>query len=108
MANRLMGKCPVCRSELTITALRCPSCATEISGDFEPCPYCRLETDQLQLVSVFLKTRGNIREVERELGISYPTVRARLDDVIKALGLTPRPPRGRSTGVVPTQEGEGG
>ncbi|MHC5039571.1 MAG: DUF2089 family protein [Planctomycetota bacterium] len=110
MPKRVLGKCPVCREELAITCLRCPACSTEISGIFSPCPYCRLDPDQEQLVSVFLKSRGNIREVERELGISYPTVRSRLDEVLKALGITPkeRGRGGRPTGPVGTSPVEGG
>jgi len=87
MASRVIGKCPVCRKELTITRLKCQGCSTEISGDFSPCSFCFLDPEQERLIMVFLKTRGNIREVERELGISYPTVRARLDEVLAALGL---------------------
>ncbi len=94
MANRILGKCPVCGEGLGVTRLRCSACTTELSGDFQVCPYCRLDPNQERLVSVFLKTRGNIREVEKELGISYPTVRARLDEVVRALGMTPMPKRG--------------
>jgi hypothetical protein len=101
MPNRVLGKCPVCAKELTITRLNCPSCSTEIQGNFEPCAYCRLDPEQERLVSVFLKTRGNIREVERELGISYPTVRARLDEVVRALGMPPK----KRTGAVRATKG---
>lgn len=87
MSSKMLGKCPVCSEDLEITRLRCPGCGTEIKGDFTPCPFCRLDADQEKLLTVFLKARGNIREVERELGISYPTVRARIDEVLKALGL---------------------
>jgi hypothetical protein len=90
MAGKLLGKCPVCGGEMAITRLKCRKCETEISGDFTPCIFCRLDKDQEGLVTVFLKNRGNIREVERELGISYPTVRSRLDDALQALGLLPR------------------
>ncbi|MHC4779896.1 MAG: DUF2089 family protein [Planctomycetota bacterium] len=89
MAKRILGRCPVCNEGLAVTELKCSGCDTDIRGRFQPCPYCRLSEEQEHLVSVFLKTRGNIREVEKELGISYPTVRARLDEVVKALGMTP-------------------
>ncbi len=87
MSHKLLGKCPVCRQNLKVTRLRCPSCSTEIAGDFEPCPFCRLDEAQEKLITVFLKRRGNIREVERELGMSYPTVRARLEGAVKVLEL---------------------
>jgi hypothetical protein len=103
MANRILGKCPVCGEGLGVTRLRCSACATELSGEFEVCPYCRLDPEQERLVSVFLRTRGNIREVEKELGISYPTVRARLDEVVRALGMIPMPKR--SSGAVEERKG---
>jgi hypothetical protein len=112
MASRVIGKCPVCHRELSITRLKCPGCSTEISGEFTPCTFCFLDPEQERLIMVFLKNRGNIREVERELGISYPTVRARLDEVLAALGLpiTDKGPRRRPTrekAIEPESEGEG-
>lgn len=86
MANKLLGKCPVCGDNLRITTLKCPACHTSIGGNFRLDKFSRLDTDQLHFVEVFIKSRGNIKEVEREMGISYPTVRNKLDDVIKALG----------------------
>lgn len=102
MSHKMLGKCPVCDTDLTVTRLHCSNCETEVSGEFDPCDFCRLDQDQEKLVAAFLKTRGNIREVERELGISYPTVRARLDDVLKVLGLTPKY-RTRASSGVPIQ-----
>ncbi|MDI3546692.1 MAG: hypothetical protein PWR10_344 [Halanaerobiales bacterium] len=86
MANKLLGKCPVCGDNLRITTLKCPSCQTSISGNFRLDKFSRLNSEQLHFVEVFIKSRGNIKEVEREMGISYPTVRNKLDDVIEALG----------------------
>lgn len=71
---------------MAVTKLHCPSCHTSIEGDFEPCRFCRLSAEQRQFIEVFLTSRGNIKEVERLLGISYPTVRSRLDNVLEALG----------------------
>ena len=100
MPNKLIGKCPVCATAMEITRLSCPGCRTEISGGFETCSFCKLDEAQEKLIKVFLKVRGNIREVERELGLSYPTIRARLDEVLKALDLfvPPKPGRNRQTG----------
>lgn len=86
MANKLLGKCPVCGDNLRITTLKCPHCQTSINGNFRLDKFSRLNDEQLNFVEVFIKSRGNIKEVEREMGISYPTVRNKLDDVIKALG----------------------
>lgn len=83
---RMPSRCPVCEGEMTITRLRCPQCSTEMEGSFAMEKFSRLSPEQLQFVETFLKVRGNIKEMERELGISYPTVRARLDAILTALG----------------------
>ncbi|MHB8926501.1 MAG: DUF2089 family protein [Bacillota bacterium] len=85
------GRCPVCHEKLDITRLHCPRCETTIEGRFEGTKFDALTRDQLDFVEVFLKARGNIKEVERELGISYPTVRGRLEAVIQGLGYRPEP-----------------
>jgi hypothetical protein len=79
-------KCPSCDGNLTVARLQCPDCEISIDGDFAPPALLKLNGAQIDFVEVFIKNRGVIREVERELGVSYPTVRARLDDVITALG----------------------
>lgn len=84
--RRMPSRCPVCSDELMVTRLRCTTCDTAIEGSFEVSRLARLSREHLEFVEIFLKSRGNIKEVERELGISYPTVRSRLDSVIEALG----------------------
>lgn len=79
-------KCPSCEGNLTVTSLRCPECSITIDGDFAMPQLLKLGRAQIDFIEVFIKNRGIIREVERELGVSYPTVRARLDEVILALG----------------------
>jgi len=79
-------KCPSCDGNLTIARLDCPDCKISIDGEFAPPALLKLTGAQIDFVEVFIKNRGVIREVERELGVSYPTVRARLDEVIAALG----------------------
>ena len=79
-------KCPSCDGNLTVTRLRCPDCSISIDGEFALPALLKLSGAQIDFVEVFIKNRGVIREVERELGVSYPTVRARLDEVINALG----------------------
>lgn len=78
--------CPVCGGEYEITSLTCKSCKSELNGRFEGCEYCALDESEKSFLSTFIKCRGNIREVEKELGISYPTVRNRLDNIISRLG----------------------
>jgi hypothetical protein len=82
----LILKCPSCSGDLSVARLHCRSCDISLEGDFGIPALLRLNRAQLDFVEVFLKNRGNIREVERELGVSYPTVRARLDEVIEAIG----------------------
>lgn len=72
---------------MTITKLACNHCHTKVEGEFVSCKFCHLPKDQLEFVEVFLKCRGNIKDVEKELSISYPTVRNRLEGVLHSLGL---------------------
>lgn len=86
MKKEVLGTCPVCSSKLKVSELGCRKCGTSIRGDFELCKFCYLTKEQKYFAEVFIKNRGNIKEIEKELGVSYPTVRRNLDDVIKALG----------------------
>ena len=82
----VLSRCPVCGEELTVTRLHCGACDTAIEGRFRLGRFGRLSNEQLAFVEVFLKNRGIIKDVEADLGLSYPTVRARLDEVVKAMG----------------------
>ena len=84
----VIGRCPVCGDELTVTRLHCGNCDTALEGRFRLGRFQRLSADQLQFLEVFVKNRGIIKDVEVELGISYPTVRARLDDALRAMGFS--------------------
>jgi hypothetical protein len=88
VAYKILSKCPVCSSRLKATRLKCESCNTVVENQFELSKFDYLNNEQLSFIEVFLKSRGNIKDVEKELGISYPTVRAKLDEVIVALGYT--------------------
>lgn len=79
--------CPVCSSRLETTQLGCPSCGTGLSGHFAPCEFCGLDAGDLSMLKAFLASRGNMRDLERHLGVSYPTARARFDDLLRRLGL---------------------
>jgi hypothetical protein len=96
MQHDVISTCPVCANELAITRLHCGSCGTTLEGDFSVGRFGRLNRDQLTLLESFLRSRGNLREMERELGISYPTVRARVEALVRVLGFGPRADAGTS------------
>jgi len=90
MAHDVISTCPVCANELAVTRLHCRSCGTTLEGDFSVGRFGRLSREQLALLESFLRSRGNLRDMERELGISYPTVRSRVEALVRALGFGPR------------------
>lgn len=90
MRREMLGKCPVCGKELEITRLSCNNCSTTIEGRFSPCKFCKLSDEQKNFLEAFIRNRGNIKEIEKDLGISYPTVRNKLEDVIQTLGYSPK------------------
>ena len=87
MVHDVIATCPVCSDELTITRLHCRSCGTALEGEFGVGRFGRLDREQMALLESFLRSRGNLKEMERELGSSYPTVRGRVDALVRALGL---------------------
>ena len=87
MVHDVIATCPVCSGELTIARLHCRACGTALEGEFGVGRFGRLSREQLDLLESFLRSRGNLKELERELGISYPTVRSRIDALVRALGL---------------------
>jgi hypothetical protein len=88
---RAPRQCPVCSDRLQVTQLGCDACGTGLSGNFEQCDFCALEAGDLDVLRVFLTSRGNIKELERHLGVSYPTARARFDEMVRRLGLVAGP-----------------
>lgn len=85
-AHQALTRCPVCGDEFRIVRLQCGGCGSALEGNFTLGRFQRLTREQLAFVEVFLKCRGKIKDVEEELGISYPTVVARLNDVVQAMG----------------------
>jgi len=79
--------CPVCNTRLAVTRLSCPSCSTELSGAFASCEFCVLTDEDRDVLRVFLASRGNMKDLERHLGVSYPTARARFDALLARLGI---------------------
>src|SRR5919106_5319880 len=97
MAHDVTATCPVCSDELQITRLHCRNCGTALEGEFGVGRFGRLNREQLDLLESFLRSRGNLKEMERELGISSPTVRGRIDALVRSLGWADGP-RDESTG----------
>jgi hypothetical protein len=85
-AHQVLTRCPVCSDDLRIVRLECPACGSALQGNFTLGRLARLSREQLQFVEVFIRCRGKIKDVEEELGISYPTVVARLNEVVAAMG----------------------
>ncbi len=82
---KILTKCPVCEGNLKAVKLKCETCGTVIENIFDFPKLLKLSKEQLEFVTVFLKSWGNIKDVERELGIFYPTVRLKLDQIVEAL-----------------------
>lgn len=83
------GECPVCGGELIVTMLSCRQCDTVIQGRFITGPFANLNNDQIDFLEVFVKNEGKITHMEKDLGLSYPTIRNRLHEIIRALGYEP-------------------
>lgn len=84
-----LTRCPVCKSELTVTRLHCPACDTVVEGRFTPGHFANLSPEQIEFIVTFVRCEGKINRMELEIGLSYPTIRNRLHEVIRALGFEP-------------------
>lgn len=126
MMNSVPKKCPVCGGDLIVTRLHCPSCETTIKGSFAPgssplqeaftpeqlrslLPFARLNQEQMYFMLTFMRCEGRFNRMEEELSLSYPTLRGRLDEIIRALGFEPareEPSNEGSKGVGPAERQE--
>lgn len=86
MARPMLRDCPNCGGRLEATRLECAACDTAILARYDPCRFCSLSPESLRFAEAFLRYRGNLKEMERELGESYWTLRTRLSEVIKEMG----------------------
>jgi hypothetical protein len=84
--NPVIGQCPICRQNLHVTRLHCRHCDTSLEGHFSLGRLYQLSQEQLQFVETFVRCEGKITRVEQEMGMSYPAIRSRLTEVIRALG----------------------
>ncbi len=94
--RKILEKCPACQNAVIVTRICCTRCECEVIGQFQPTIFNRLTPESLAFVETFVRLRGNIKEMERELRVPYSTIRNRLDDVIAELGFV--------TGVHPELE----
>jgi hypothetical protein len=83
--QKLFSQCPACGGQLIITECKCPACQLQMRGEFQSGQLSTLSDDELTFIKVFLTARGNLTEVERVLGISYPTIRNKLDEINNSL-----------------------
>lgn len=88
--RKILESCPTCGGSLTITEVRCDRCGTEVRSQYQPCPFCRLTPEQMNFAMLFVQSRGNLSDLEKALGVSYPTIRGKLDEIIKVVS-APRP-----------------
>ncbi len=93
MPRQLPHQCPACSANLVISRLTCPECGTEVTGQFTPDLFSCLSPNDFDFVVLFLKAKGNIKEMERELGISYWTIRSKLNEIVDGLGFEPKEPQ---------------
>jgi len=84
-----LSKCPVCDGDLSVTRLHCDNCDTTIEGRFANNVFAGLTSDQLDFIETFVRCEGKITRMEDEMALSYPTIRNRLQEVIRALGYEP-------------------
>jgi len=87
LKKSIIGYCPICKEKLIVKTLKCNHCDTEITGEFELNPFDYLSKDQLDFALVFIKNQGNIKSIEKDLGISYPTVKKNIDELCNSLNI---------------------
>ncbi len=98
--NRLLSLCPACRSQLRISALKCPDCGLELKNDFDISPFDRLSDNQYFFLMTFLKNRGNLKNLQNELQLSYPAAKKSLEDVLETLGFEVEPSKNSQPEVI--------
>jgi len=87
--NTLPNRCPICGGEIHVTRFHCDQCDVTIEGRFTVGKFANLNNEQLQFIEIFIRNEGKLSRMESELNLSYPTIRSRLHDIIRALGYEP-------------------
>lgn len=85
--RKILESCPTCGGELAVTELTCTVCETVVRSRYAPCPFCRLAAEDQAFLLLFVRHRGNVKDMERELGVSYWTIRGRLNEIIGLMGM---------------------
>jgi hypothetical protein len=80
---RVPHRCPSCGKDLRVTVMKCESCGAGLEGNFDPCPVCRFDPELQSLFDLFMTSRGNLKDVERRMDCSYPTVRSRMEEMFR-------------------------
>ncbi|MBN1562498.1 MAG: DUF2089 domain-containing protein [Anaerolineae bacterium] len=94
--RRLLTTCPSCGGKMIVSELSCTDCETVVRGKYTGCTFCALSDENLRFLEIYVGVRGNLKEMERETGLGYWTIRGRLDEVIESLRLNveQQPPDG--------------
>ena len=100
----VISECPVCHHDLIVESLDCEYCGTRLEGRFTLSKFNYLDTEKLYFIEVFVKNRGNIKAVEKEMDLSYPTIKKMLDDVIVGLGYSLDSTAEENTQAQPAQD----
>ncbi len=100
------SQCPVCAQKLSVSQMHCAHCGTELRGSFSLCRFCSLPEPHLSVIETYLRCRGNMKELERALNISYPTARAAVDAALNALGFGEAPAQTSSDAIGALERGE--
>lgn len=88
MINKIQ-ECPICKEKMYVNQLKCPKCHISIEGSFGSCQFCALPEEQHEFLKLYLRCEGNIKKIEKILGISYPTVKSKIDELLGNLRLAP-------------------
>ena len=89
--HKILEQCPTCGAHLFVSELSCSACDTRVSGRFYATRFARLSNESLHFLEIFVKNRGNVKEMERELDLSYWSIRNRLNHIISELGFEEEP-----------------
>ncbi len=82
---KMPHQCPSCKKQLTVSRMSCSSCGSVLEGKFTPCPVCQLDPSMQKLFDLFIRSRGNLKEVQRRMNLSYPTVRVKMEEMFARL-----------------------
>ncbi len=88
MPKRII-QCPICAEKMVISELRCPKCDARVKKDIVLCPFCQLSDDDYEFLQVFLRTEGKITDIEKILNVSYPTIKTKIENLLRTLNMTP-------------------